>query len=826
MKEQTDTSKIQSRILDIFHDANLRVEDYYMELLILCLCKYEIIEEEVDTIFSDFFTSLKKKLTELDSDKAKFFLPIISPFKTTLIELSNNAINEIINLSKELILISKPDEFSEIFDQMLYTISKGHGRHGGEIIQPLELTKLLINLADLPANARVFNPFAGLASFGAFLEQNQYYSGQELNPKTWAIGQLRLMAHNRTELSQFACEDSVENWPDFQEKFDLVISHPPFLSLSISGKRNQKQIDEPRYRLIEQFLVYKGIQSLKQNGKLIALLPQGFLFRSIEGELREHLVNEDLIDTIISLPGGILSNTGIEVIILIINFNKSHPGLIRFIKGNDFENSRSRSEKTLDYAKLNHLAKCPFENSQHVRIVNLEQIRLNNFNLQVPRYFQKSIEGTKLKDLLEPIRGNSTNKFKEGKLVRIRDLKDDKIDFNLEESKIEMAELSHPQIKEINESCLLLATRWKTIKPTWFEYKNESIFLRLGDIQSFRINEKLVDKTFLISELDSDYVKDQLESFRVGGTIPFIRKDDLLDVVIKLTSIEDQRKKVDLNYVENLIEDKVKLEKIRQSFNEELGVKQHNIRQHLKNVKDSLDALIGLMNDNGGILNKNDMINPIRNVTVEKRFKRMYSSLESVIIEVKNLTNKHSFGDPVLIDFIEILTKSIEERSQENYEIFFTRDEVALKGLELDQENQSAEFDEESPGLEGNSNEIADYKILFSEKDFKELINNVVENAEKHGFANSSKNHKIIFDISLENNFLLLTIKNNGNPFPKNITKSFGIKGAKAGKSGNQGIGVWKIIQSILHFGHEYEVIDEPEKEYPVGWIFKFKLLN
>src|SRR5690606_15310707 len=208
------------------------------------------------------------------------------------------------------------------------------------------------NLAELPANGRVFNPFAGLASFGVFLNQGQHYYGQELNKKTWAIGQLRLMAYDKIESSRFVCEDSIANWPTFSEKFDLVISHPPF------NFKLSREVDINN-RTADQFLVNKGISSLTIDGKLIAILPQQILYRgSIIGEgfsrdkaiqvlSRRTLVEEDLLDTIISLPGGIFSNTGINTVIWVLSLQKKHPNQVRFINGNAFVTVKNQKEKVL-----------------------------------------------------------------------------------------------------------------------------------------------------------------------------------------------------------------------------------------------------------------------------------------------------------------------------------------------------------------------------------------------------------------------------------------------------------------------------------------------
>ncbi len=58
------------------------------------------------------------------------------------------------------------------------------------------------------------------------------------------------------------------------------------------------------------------------------------------------------------------------------------------------------------------------------------------------------------------------------------------------------------------------------------------------------MNHNLVNVTYLINELKSDYVSEQLDSYRTGTTIPMIKKDDFLEVVIKLPPIEEQKAKV------------------------------------------------------------------------------------------------------------------------------------------------------------------------------------------------------------------------------------------------------------------------------------------
>jgi len=240
------------------------------------------------------------------------------------------------------------------------------------------------------------------------------------------MGALRLMAYGKRVSSDYICEDSILNWPKNENKFDLIISNPPY------GMRlgNQYRGVESEFRTIENFLIENGIRSLKQDGKMIVLLPQGFLFRGMgEQRLREYLVEEDLIDTIISLPGGLLLNTGIPLTILVINKSKGFKDKVKFVDATNFVMNVDSRLKVLDDNKLINFIQSDILDNSVVRIVDKEQIRENDYNLSVARYFQEQIEGVKLGDIIKPFRGLRGNLPETGKLIRIRDLKDDNVDF-------------------------------------------------------------------------------------------------------------------------------------------------------------------------------------------------------------------------------------------------------------------------------------------------------------------------------------------------------------------------------------------------------------
>src|SRR5690606_29987344 len=102
-------------------------------------------------------------------------------------------------------------------------------------------------------------------------------------------------------------------------------------------------------------------------------------------------------------------------------------------------------------------------------------INANDYNLNVPRYFSKHIEGVKLKEIIEVVNGRRSHLPDSGKMIRIKDLKEDKLGFKLDLTNVEKTALHGLNLRLIDESCILVATRGRALKPTLFEFTGEPI---------------------------------------------------------------------------------------------------------------------------------------------------------------------------------------------------------------------------------------------------------------------------------------------------------------------------------------------------------------
>lgn len=817
----------------ILRNQNFSPREYPVVLFLLSVYKDGLLKQSKKHDQGPLFTALIEDIRNAPIELSHKYLLILESFKPTLESMGTSTLTQIVNsiygLNKDVL----SENFPEVFDRTLFQISRLQGRLGGEFLQPLELTRFICKLVDLPEAGRIYNPFAGLASFGVAMADGIKYFGQEKSHTTWALGTLRLMAYKRLDATQYVCDDSILNWPEETERFDLIVSNPPY---GMRLGQVYRDID-PNIRTIEQLFIKKGVESLNATGKLIAVLPNGFLFRgSVDQVLRKQLVNDDLIDTVVSLPGGLLQNTGIPLTVLVLDKAKKLSGKVRFIEASSYVHTSNSRNSVLKDDELINFVGTSFQDSEECRIVDLEQIRKCDYNLNVPRYFQKEVEHTEneklvqLKDLLEGVRVQRRNLPPNGKLVRISDLKNDELDCQLNISDMNEEELNRPGIGQVNESCLLMATNGQTLKPSYFEYNGKAIFLTHG-IQAYKVDESIVNTQYLIHELHAEYVKEQLTTYRQGTTIPVIRTEDLMELVIKIPSLEEQKAKV--KGIQEIVEKMRILQEERnalaQGVNSQLyeraaGIKHSlgkpmlNIGSALRNIEKALSKAYGNWEE--------VKLNERFSATIKDSFDSIHSNLELIQSIIKN--NEHGLDlskyDRSEINLLDFLKKYVQRRrATEKTNVAILLD--IHPDIDIQLKNQ--------------------VKVLANTQLLEIGLNAIVENADKHAFTDDTKTYTLEFRLSLEvvqgikdevqrkgtvfDSFAKLEVANNGKPFPKNYTLDKLIrKFSFAGDTRNTGQGGYELNEIVKYHNNGRSTLDlitdDPNTEFTTTYSFLLPL--
>jgi type I restriction enzyme M protein len=796
----------------------IRDEDsIQIALLYVSLYKDSIINEDI--LNNDFSVDQLKSVvieSELDNKTKQAYFTIIVELNDTLEKAISHLqvfILYLFNIEKELLI----EYFPAVFDDTIYRIAQSQGKYSAEEIQPVELTRFMSGLIELKPYSRVFNPFGGLASFGLHLNENQSYYGQEIRKNRWILGILRLMAYGKLANSNYDRVDSIEDW-SVDVNYDCIFTTPPF------GMRIDMHdaISNKYFKSGEHFVIEKGIQTLSPGGKMVAAFSNGILFRGgSEMELRKQLIEKDLIDSIISFPGGLFQHTAIPFVVMVLSKDKKLQNKVRFIKADNYVVEKNRREKVLHDELLLNVCNGDVDFSDDIRLIDNEVLRENEYNLSINRYFEdaKSIseipEGATLVKL-----GELVNTFSRGftdqeraKVINISDLAESIENFEKQVSDFEHGNI--PISAQKIESSVLLLSKIRSLKPTYCKVVEGELVYCNNNIIPLLVDESKVFIPYLILELNSERVSRFVKSRLTGISIPTLNKKDILEIPILLSSIEIQKAKFE-SAIQSIIKSKEKALKLEKEM---LGIKEDAFREF---------------------------------ASIKHTFRQYLSALKSNVVGTKKFIAKHN-GKPVFLD--EIYSKNLGETFGEhldnidktidllsnllNTDKFETTTVERLNFLDLVKEAQNCfKFDSFKYNevmydiITFEDSEIVPLEpiIEINSNDFFRLFSNIVSNAMYHGFKDSDKQYIIQSSISfLEDNegYFVLDVSNNGRPLPEEFTfKHLTTRGEKTTDSNGAGIGGADIKDIVDKYNGKFELINDSKSTFPVTYRISFPIFN
>lgn len=334
------------------------------------------------------------------------------------------------------------DLLGDAYEYLIKQFADDAGKKGGEFYTPRGVVQLIVQLIKPQPKQTIYDPAMG--SGGMLIESARYIAeqpngkvgnninvslfGQEKNLSTWAIGKLNMILHNFMD-ADIRKGDTLVNPKHLNGEtelmlFDRVIANPPFsmdkwwtpaetnieVQLDKNGKEkkitpnyNKVVVDKfgrlqygipPRSYADLAFLQHM-IAVLKQDGKAGVVLPHGTLFRSgSEGEIRKALLEADLVEAIVGLPSALFYNTGIPASIWIINKNKTatQKGKVTIIDASsEFKYGKNQNELLPKHiTKIVTAYDANVEVDKFMRIVPIEEIAENDYNLNISRYIDTS----------------------------------------------------------------------------------------------------------------------------------------------------------------------------------------------------------------------------------------------------------------------------------------------------------------------------------------------------------------------------------------------------------------------------------------------------
>lgn len=710
--------------------------------------------------------------------------------------------------------------YTKIFNELLLLIISKY--QSNEFFQPAEITKVISKLSGYNNNGIVYNPFAGIASYGVEMNVRTGYFAQEIDKKTWAIGVLHLLANN-INADNYECQDSILYWKaKYNEKeyskslFDVIVATPPF------GMRlpyEEFYIDSTKPSSTEDFLIARGIEGLSAKGKLIGLFTTGVLFKGgTTVQERKFAVDNDYLEMVVSLPANLLNGTSISTAILIFSKNKSLRGHIKFVDGSTFYKKQGRTNVLL----VDQLLECIENNdSQYVRLVSTKEIIENDYNLSVNRYFYDENDKitipvgfklVKLGEIASVVRGER-NVDKIGRNVRISDLKSDPFNFEIKSSDFEVTNMS--SVYQKISSNVMLLSKINALKPTYcFVFDDESIHIN-NNIVAFNVDNTKVDVSYLILELNSERTKKYITSCLEGITIPTISMKDMLEIPVLLPPLEQQFRFVDealkgyqkakieeLGFkIENLTDSK------RDTFEKNMHLRKHALEQVLNRLAPGFSSLKKCMEHNDGKLSTDMIVNSYNGDTVTRSFEKLENLVTKLELLVDRLVDEQTYGEPEEI-WIETFLEDYEKsHNATNFPVRFVhKREIAENDIIFGDEVYAQMGDE-----------LNSYSIRFSPKDLSQILENIITNANKYGFTDKSRNDYEV-QISLEEikDNIIIKVANNGASLHPSMTPE---KLFTWGGGDGTGLGLWQVRNIVEHFNGTVEA-----KIYDEAFSFEIRI--
>ncbi|MDY6816004.1 MAG: class I SAM-dependent DNA methyltransferase, partial [Pseudomonadota bacterium] len=312
-----------------------------------------------------------------------------------------------------------PDLLGAAYEYLIGDFADSAGKKGGEFYTPRSVVRMMVRLANPQEGQSVYDPCCG--SGGMLIMSKEYLEeqggdpkhlsvfGQENSGSVWAIAKMNMLLHG-IQSADIRNEDTIES-PQHIEggelmRFDRILTNPPFSwPFGPNDKEGQKgwaPSFRERFKYGEVPLGAKKadlmflqhmVASLKSDGMLATVMPHGVLFRGgDEKRIRAGLLENDLVEAVIGLAPNLFYGTGIPACILVLrNKGAKAPerrGKVLFINA-DREYYEGRAQNHLlpeHIEKIVSTYEAFAEADSFSRIVSLEELRENDYNLNIRRY--------------------------------------------------------------------------------------------------------------------------------------------------------------------------------------------------------------------------------------------------------------------------------------------------------------------------------------------------------------------------------------------------------------------------------------------------------
>lgn len=300
------------------------------------------------------------------------------------------------------------DLLGRIYEYFLGQFAKNELQKGGEFYTPACLVRTMVECIE-PFQGKVYDPACG--SGGMFVQsmkfveehQGNIYNigiyGQEKNPTTWRLAKMNLAIRSMYgDLGKYAADTFTEDLHK-DLKADFILANPPF---NLEWEREKVENDSrwrfglPPKKNANFAWLQHMVSKLSQNGKMACILANGSLSAGgQEGEIRKNLIENDLVDCILSMPSNLFYTVTVPCSIWIINRNKKQKGKTLFVNASNLGTMVTRRLRELSESDIDKISEAYHNyqkdsNYENIKgfcyLATLDEIKANDYVLTPGRY--------------------------------------------------------------------------------------------------------------------------------------------------------------------------------------------------------------------------------------------------------------------------------------------------------------------------------------------------------------------------------------------------------------------------------------------------------
>lgn len=314
------------------------------------------------------------------------------------------------------------DTLGDAYEYLIGQFAAGSGKKAGEFYTPQRISDILSAIVTLDGQDPETGPRRKMASVldfacgsGSLLLNVRHRMvkaggsigmiyGQEKNITTYNLCRMNMLLHGvkDSEFEIYHGDTLINDWDILREQnpakkptFDAVVANPPF---SYRWEPNDALGEDMRFKnhglapksAADFAFLLHGFHYLKEDGVMAIILPHGVLFRGgKEKAIREKLLKDGHVDTVIGLPANLFYSTGIPVSILVLKKCKKEDDvlIINASAEGNFEKGKRQNFLNVDHIqKIVDTYQYRRQEERYARRVTMAEIEENDYNLNISRY--------------------------------------------------------------------------------------------------------------------------------------------------------------------------------------------------------------------------------------------------------------------------------------------------------------------------------------------------------------------------------------------------------------------------------------------------------